>query len=71
MRVGAAQFRALISMSTSQDGTAAVHWTSASGLIVRGLAKSVSGALGDRPYPLCKITEAGRRLVADLGREAA
>ena len=70
MRVGAAQLRALIEMARSADGTKAVHWASASGLVNRGLATCIDGSLGRRRYPICQITEAGRWLVTGR-REAA
>jgi len=70
MRIGAAQLRALIAMSQSPYGTAEVPWTSASGLVNRGLA-AYAGPLRRVPHPTCVITCAGRELVAKLRRAAA
>lgn len=67
---GSGTVRALIEMARSPDGTKAVYWASASGLVNRGLATCVEGRLGQRRRPICQITEFGRWLVAEM-REAA
>lgn len=70
MRIGAAQLRALIAMSESPHGAAEVPWTSAAGLINRGLAHHVE-LFRQGAHPTCVITHAGRELVSELQRRAA